>query len=150
MGERECPICVDYLKPGEKIVQLACHELHKMHESCFRNLLDTNARMNQPQLNRCPFCMKPIVESEVKKMVWKQKEDPSSMKVEDAFGLPDPEPQDEAAQVGKLVRPEQPGADVPVAVAPDAQGVELAQVSQPSVNVDAPPPPLDAPENAAD
>ena len=67
MGERECPICVDYLRPGEKIVQLACHELHKMHESCFRNFLDTNARMNQPQLNRCPFCMKPIVEAEVKK-----------------------------------------------------------------------------------
>ena len=72
------------------------------------------------------------------------------MKVEDAFGLPDPEPQDDVA-VGNLMRPpEQPAGDVPVVEAPEAQGVELAQVSQPSGNVDAPPPPFDAPENAAD
>ena len=72
------------------MAQLACHEKHMLHEPCYRTFIDYNNSHNRPAMNRCPLCMKPIVESLVKKKILKVKPttyDPSSMRAEDAFLL---------------------------------------------------------------
>ena len=83
-----CSICSDEMKHGDKVVQLKCHELHKLHEGCFRQFIDYN-KANNPAMNRCPLCMQPIAEEETKKLVLHLKKeeiyDPANLKAEEAF-----------------------------------------------------------------
>jgi len=45
----ECPICCDELN-DENLIQLECHEAHKMCKTCFAN----------DKLTKCPWCQGPI------------------------------------------------------------------------------------------
>jgi len=54
----QCPICTLYFSPNEKIVNLACHISHQVHEVCFNEYVQFKTRNNQ-QLE-CTICRSPI------------------------------------------------------------------------------------------
>ena len=96
---------------------------------------ETNERNGQPQFTRCPMCYKPIIENELKKVVWKPAGDPSELKVEEAFGieeLPSPmQNKPEPMLQGPPAPVAPPGDDMPVVAEPDApapENIEMVSV----------------------
>ena len=51
----ECCLCYMAMLPGEKIVQLACHNLHVLHQDCYNNFIK---HFGQEAV--CPLCRAPV------------------------------------------------------------------------------------------
>ena len=74
----ECCICYMGMEPGEKIVQLACHELHVLHEDCYTNFVK---HFNHEAL--CPLCRAFVEENKVIKSVMPHKPAEKVVEIED-------------------------------------------------------------------
>ena len=104
------------MAPGDRVVQLACHETHQFHEGCYNNFDSHFTQTNQAKL--CPLCRTPVdAENIVKKQL--HKAEPSQMKVEDAFGLAD-------------IPEKAPDTLMNAGSAQKLQAAELAEVQQPA------------------
>ena len=53
-----CSICTLVFEPNQRVVNLACHRLHKLHEECFRDFEQFALSKNQTLV--CPICRETI------------------------------------------------------------------------------------------
>ena len=72
--DQECCICLIEFEHGAKVVQLACHRTHLLHDACYISYLDS-----QGGNALCPLCKTPIDKAGAKKIEIQEK----TPKVED-------------------------------------------------------------------
>ena len=96
------------MKPGQKLIQLACFPDHQFHETCYDNFVRSFEATNQPLL--CPLCRQRIDKNAVVKKEIAIKPGPDQMKTEDAFGLSDPKKDPNALELAAVGA----GANYPV------------------------------------